>query len=70
MADVRLDQEGVECNVLNSQNVDEPFGLTAEVRCFKTIEPPEGEPFIAHLVVGVKIDKDGEAIVYFVIASE
>jgi len=68
LADVRLDhadQPDITCQALNSQNVDEPFGTAAEVTCSKEVEPG----VIGHLVVGVKVDKDGEAIVYFVTAS-
>lgn len=70
LADVRLDQPNVECQTMNSSNVDEPFGLAVEVRCSKMVKPSEGESFIAYLVIGVKIDKDGEVLIYFITASE
>lgn len=70
LADAHLDQSDAKCDVLNSSNVDEPFGLSTEVKCFKTIKSSEDEPFVAYLVIGIKIDIDGEVIVYFVTASE
>ena len=69
LADVRLDIPDATCEALNSQNVDEPFGLTSEVRCSKLL-PVEGGIMTVSLVVGVKVDKDGEVIVYFVTATD
>jgi hypothetical protein len=50
--------------------VDEPFGLSAEIRCSKEVISPMGESVIAHIVIGIKVDADGETIVYFVTAIE
>ena len=69
LSDIQMDQSDAECKLLNSSNEDQPFGLTANILCWKTIRE-FNEDLIIYLVTGVLVDADGEVATIMVYASD
>jgi hypothetical protein len=70
LEDVRADQPQAECLLMNSSNEDIPFGTTATIGCSQTFELDETTSVVGHMVIGVRLDADGEVVVIFVAAGE
>jgi hypothetical protein len=49
---------------------DIPFGTTATIGCSQTFELDETTSVVGHMVIGVRLDADGEVVVIFVAAGE